>query len=151
MAHISIDKIAQTALGALFGFSTVVVMADYADARGRGGGHGPHMSAHHGGGHHGGGNGGHHGGGSNQHYHHHDDNWHHHYDHNGHYDHYGRWVAGAAVAGATAAVIGTILYSLPADCRQFNSAGVKYWECGSVYYRSQYVGSDVTYVVVNRP
>lgn len=76
-----------------------------------------------------------------RHHHHHHDRWHR------HHHHYGRWVAGAAAA----ATIGAIINSLPRSCRTLRVNGVKYWECGGVYYRQRYQGSNVVYVVVPRP
>jgi hypothetical protein len=111
--------------------TAAAVTSDTAEAR-RGGGR-----AHHGGHHkrrprpdHNGGN----------HHHHHD--WD--YDHR-HHDHYGRWVAGAAVAGAVA---GAVYYSVPCGKTVVRN-GNTYYYCGGVYYRPRYSGSDVTYVVVN--
>jgi hypothetical protein len=132
----------------LFTASLCAYAIDLADARGgrggggggRGGGGGNHAhNFKHGGG--GGGNrgGGHHG---NRHHHHGYDNW-----HRG-YNHYGRWAAGAVAVGATAAAIGSVVYSLPSGCRTVYSGGVKYWDCGGSWYQAQYYGSNVGYVAV---
>jgi hypothetical protein len=61
--------------------------------------------------------------------------------------HDGRWVAGSV----TAAAIGLIVYSLPPACRVIYSGKVKYWDSNGVYYQPPYQGSDVAYVVVNKP
>ncbi|MDM0110605.1 hypothetical protein QTI66_00505 [Variovorax sp. J22R133] len=57
-------------------------------------------------------------------------------------------VATAAVA-TTAAVVGSIVRTLPPSCSQVNMGGVVYQQCGGVYYQPQYVGTQVQYVVVN--
>lgn len=160
----SVNKISTLLMSACLALGTVAVTYDFADARGgRGGGHGGGghhgggggfhggggMHSHGGGGHHGGGGGGggHHGGGGDNHHHHHNDDHYHHHDHWDDWDHWGGYAAGFA----TAAVIGSIAYSLPGGCREFVSGGLTYWECGGVYYQAQYRGSNMTYVVVNRP
>lgn len=58
-------------------------------------------------------------------------------------------VTGAAVA--TAAVVGSVVSTLPASCVATNVGGVIYQQCGSAWYRPQYYGSSVQYVVVNPP
>jgi hypothetical protein len=58
-------------------------------------------------------------------------------------------VAGAAVA--TAAVVGSVVNTLPPQCVQTVVGNVAYQQCGSTWYRPQYAGSNVTYVVVNPP
>jgi hypothetical protein len=64
---------------------------------------------------------------------------------------YNHPVAGAmavgAVAGLTAAAVGSMAYSLPPGCSPYGG----YYNCGGTYYQPQYSGSDVTYVVVNNP
>jgi UDP-3-O-[3-hydroxymyristoyl] glucosamine N-acyltransferase len=65
-----------------------------------------------------------------------------------------RWnhPVGTAVAiGATAAVIGSIIYSLPPSCSTVQVGGVTYQQCGSTWYQPRYAGSSVQYVVVNSP
>ena len=65
-----------------------------------------------------------------------------------------RWnhPVGTAVAiGATAAVIGSIVYSLPPSCSTIYVDGVTYRQCGSSWYQPRYVGTGVQYVVVNSP
>ena len=56
-------------------------------------------------------------------------------------------MAVGAVAGVTAAAIGSMAYSLPPGCSPYGG----YYNCGGTYYQPQYSGSDVTYVVVNNP
>lgn len=65
-----------------------------------------------------------------------------------------RWnhPVGTAVAiGATAAAIGSIVYSLPPSCSTIQVNGVTYRQCGSSWYQPRYVGTSVQYVVVNSP
>nr|WP_295461061.1 DUF6515 family protein [uncultured Thiodictyon sp.] len=57
---------------------------------------------------------------------------------------------GLAVVGA-AAVIGSIVYSLPPSCSMVQSGGVTYQRCGSTWYQPRYSGTSVQYVVVNSP
>ncbi len=117
-----------------------IVTSDLADAR-RGGGHRGGHGGHHGGHHvkprpgH-----GHHGG-----RHHHGHDRYHRYG-----NHYGRWAAGAVVAGATAAAINSVYYSRPCGTTVVRN-GRTYYRCGGVWYRPRYQGSNVTYVVVNAP
>lgn len=58
--------------------------------------------------------------------------------------------AGVAVA-TTAAVIGSIVYSLPPSCTSVFVNGYTYQQCGSTWYKPQYVGTSVQYVVVTSP
>lgn len=60
-------------------------------------------------------------------------------------------VATAAAVATTAAVIGSMVYSIPPSCSSVVVNGVSYQQCGSSWYQPQYVGSQVTYVVVNPP
>ena len=62
----------------------------------------------------------------------------------------GFW-AGAAVAGATAAVVGSIAYSLPSACSNVVIGGLTYQDCDGVWYAPQYSGTDVVYVVIDDP
>lgn len=57
----------------------------------------------------------------------------------------------ATTAAVTAAVVGSIVYTLPTSCTTIISGEVTYQQCGSTYYRPQYVGSSVQYVVVEAP
>lgn len=56
-----------------------------------------------------------------------------------------------ATAAVTSAVVGSMIYSLPPSCTTVVYAGGSYSQCGSVWYRPQYSGTSVTYVVVNPP
>lgn len=60
-------------------------------------------------------------------------------------------VATAAAVATTAAVIGSMVYSIPPSCSSMVVNGVTYQQCGSSWYQPQYVGSQLTYVVVNPP
>ncbi|WP_410500060.1 hypothetical protein [Chitinibacter sp. S2-10] len=59
-------------------------------------------------------------------------------------------VTTAAVVG-TAAVIGSMVNSVPASCVPVNYNGIVYQQCGATWYQPQYVGSNVNYVVINAP
>lgn len=56
-------------------------------------------------------------------------------------------VAAAAAIGATAAIVGSMVYSVPANCVPVNYGGIVYQQCGSAWYMPQ--GSQ--FVVVNPP
>ena len=60
-------------------------------------------------------------------------------------------VATAAAIGITAAVIGSIVYSVPPSCSTIIVNGISYSQCGSTWYQPQYVGTTVQYIVVNSP
>jgi hypothetical protein len=73
---------------------------------------------------------------------------------NVHVDVDNRWnhPVGTAVAiGATAAVVGSIIYSLPPSCSMVQVGGVTYQQCGSTWYQPRYSGTSVQYVVVSPP
>ena len=53
----------------------------------------------------------------------------------------------AAAIAATAVVVGTIVRSLPPSCTAVQIDAVVYQQCGSTWYRPQYAGSTVQYVV----
>ena len=58
---------------------------------------------------------------------------------------------GAAVV-VTAAVVGSIVYSLPpSGCTTVIRNGIHYSQCGTVWYEPRYSGNSVTYVVINNP
>lgn len=57
----------------------------------------------------------------------------------------------AAGAAITAVAIGAIVNSLPPSCSTVVTAGVTYQHCGNDWYRPQYSGTNVTYVVVPPP
>jgi hypothetical protein len=75
----------------------------------------------------------------------------------GGYDHYDDWddhwhpVATAAAVTMTAAVVGSIVRSVPPSCSTVIVNGISYSQCGSTWYQPQYSGSSVQYVVVNPP
>ncbi|HTR25279.1 MAG TPA: hypothetical protein VMI10_14960 [Terriglobales bacterium] len=56
-----------------------------------------------------------------------------------------------ATAMVTAAVIGSMVYTLPPACSVVIVNGFTYQHCGSVWYQPQFVGTSTTYVVVAAP
>lgn len=52
---------------------------------------------------------------------------------------------------AGAPPIGTTVSSLPSGCAESTVNGVAYENCGGVYYRSAFQGSNLVYVVVEKP
>ena len=46
---------------------------------------------------------------------------------------------------------GSMLYGLPPGCATLYAVGAPYYHCGGVYYRPQYQGPNVVYVVVPAP
>ena len=67
------------------------------------------------------------------------------------YDRHYHPVATAAAVATTAAVIGSIVYSLPSNCTTVVVGNVSYRQCGSTWYQPRYAGGSTTYVVVNDP
>src|SRR5690242_9089777 len=59
-----------------------------------------------------------------------------------------RTAAVVGTAAVTAAVVGSVVRTLPPSCTTIVSAGVTYQQCGSTWYQPHYSGSQVTYVVV---
>jgi hypothetical protein len=62
--------------------------------------------------------------------------------------------AGAAIATTavvTAAVVGSIVNTLPPSCSAVVVNQVTYQQCGSTWYQPQFSGTSTTYVVVNPP
>ncbi len=57
-------------------------------------------------------------------------------------------LAVGAVAGMTAAAIGSSYYDLPSGCSPYATS---YYYCGGAYYQPQYEGTSVKYVVVEKP
>lgn len=51
----------------------------------------------------------------------------------------------------TAAAIGSIVYELPPTCTVTIIDNVTYQNCNNVWYRPEYVGTTVQYVVVEAP
>ena len=62
-----------------------------------------------------------------------------------------RTAAVVGTAAVTAAVVGSVVASLPPSCRSVMVGNVAYQQCGNTWYRPQYMGSAVNYVVVNPP
>ena len=60
------------------------------------------------------------------------------------------WAIGA-VAGVTAAAIGSAYYALPHGCAPYPYGGYSYYSCGGAYYEPQYQGDTVVYVTVPAP
>jgi len=56
-------------------------------------------------------------------------------------------VATAAVIGATAAVIGSMVQTVPPSCVPVNYGGMVYQQCGGTWYQAQ----GAQYIVVNPP
>ena len=57
----------------------------------------------------------------------------------------------AAQQGRTsgAPAIGTVVQALPGGCTSAPRGGIEYYDCGGVYYRSAFQGSNLVYVVQN--
>jgi hypothetical protein len=70
-------------------------------------------------------------------------------------DHHHHPIATAAAVTATvavtAAIVGSIVNTVPSGCVATNYNGVIYQQCGGSWYQPQYVGSTVQYVVINSP
>jgi len=60
-------------------------------------------------------------------------------------------VAFGAAAAVTAAAIASVAYSLPPACASRLYPAGTYYSCDGVWYQPQYVGTEVTYVVVQAP
>jgi hypothetical protein len=56
-----------------------------------------------------------------------------------------------ATAMVTAAVIGSIVNTIPPSCSAVVVNGVTYQQCGSTWYQPQFVGTSASYVVVAAP
>jgi len=56
-----------------------------------------------------------------------------------------------ATAMVTAAVIGSVVNSVPAGCTTQIVNGLAYQHCGGTWYQPQMSGSSTTYIVVNAP
>jgi hypothetical protein len=55
-----------------------------------------------------------------------------------------------AIAGMTAAAVGSYYYALPpSGCTVVVQGGVSYHQCGSAYYSEAMNGDEVVYVSVN--
>jgi hypothetical protein len=60
-------------------------------------------------------------------------------------------VATAAAVATTAAIVGSMVNTLPPSCTMTVVNGVTYQNCGGTWYQPQYAGTSVQYVVVNAP
>lgn len=56
-----------------------------------------------------------------------------------------------AAAVATAVVIGAVVRTLPPSCTAVTINAITYHNCTGVWYQPQFVGTQVTYVVVQAP
>jgi hypothetical protein len=56
-----------------------------------------------------------------------------------------------ATAMVTAAVIGSVVHTLPPSCTVVMVNGLTYQNCGGTWYQPQFVGTTTTYVVVTAP
>jgi hypothetical protein len=56
-----------------------------------------------------------------------------------------------ATAVVTAAVVGSVVHTLPPACSVVIVNGFTYQQCGTVWYQPQFVGTTTTYVVINAP
>ncbi|WP_233236844.1 hypothetical protein [Bordetella sp. LUAb4] len=86
--------------------------------------------------------------------HHHDDDHHHHDDY--YYGYSSGWyvdpfAAGVVAGAATAAVIGSMVNTLPAQCTTVIVNGLTYQQCGPTWYQPVYVGPTVQYQVIVSP
>ena len=63
----------------------------------------------------------------------------------------GTAMAVTAAVMVTAAVIGSVVNTLPPSCTMVMMNGFAYQQCGSTWYQPQIAGSSTTYVVVNSP
>jgi hypothetical protein len=63
----------------------------------------------------------------------------------------GAGLAIGAVAGFTAAAIGSAYYALPHGCAPYPYGGYSYYSCGGAYYEPRYEGDTVVYVTVPEP
>lgn len=75
---------------------------------------------------------------------------------NGYHDHdvwdaVGTAAAVTATVALTSAVVGSVVNQPPSNCVQTMYGNTTYMQCGSSWYQPSYVGSQVQYVVVNRP
>ena len=56
-----------------------------------------------------------------------------------------------ATAAVTAAVVGSMVHTLPPACTVAVVNGITYQNCGGTWYQPQYAGTSVQYIVVNPP
>jgi uncharacterized membrane protein len=62
-----------------------------------------------------------------------------------------RTAAVVGTAAVTAAVVGSVVHSVPPSCTSVMVGNVAYQQCGNTWYQPRYAGSQVTYVVVSPP
>ena len=67
------------------------------------------------------------------------------------YNPVGRAAVATAAAVTTAAVVGSMVHTLPPSCQSVSVNGFTYQQCGSTWYQPQFQGTSVTYVVINPP
>lgn len=62
-------------------------------------------------------------------------------------------VVGSAVAAASAppVAVGTVVTVLPGDCTATIVGGVSFQQCGSTWFKPQYDGTAISYIVVTPP
>lgn len=58
---------------------------------------------------------------------------------------------GPAAAPSSAVPIGTVVTALPGACTPVAVGGVEYSDCAGVFYKAAFQGSNLVYVVVERP
>jgi hypothetical protein len=56
-----------------------------------------------------------------------------------------------ATSMVTAAVIGSMVNTLPPSCSSVIVNGIAYQQCGSTWYQPQFSGGNTNYVVINAP
>ncbi len=56
-----------------------------------------------------------------------------------------------ATSMVTAAVIGSMVNTLPPSCTSVIVNGIAYQQCGSTWYQPQFSGGNTSYVVINAP
>jgi len=62
-----------------------------------------------------------------------------------------RTAAVVGTAAVTAAVVGSVVHTLPPSCASVMVGNVAYQQCGSSWYQPTYSGTTVNYTVVNPP
>ena len=56
-----------------------------------------------------------------------------------------------ATSMVTAAVVGSMVNTLPPSCSSIVVNGIAYQQCGSTWYQPQFAGGNTTYMVINPP
>ena len=56
-----------------------------------------------------------------------------------------------AAPPVTTVPVGTVVQALPAGCTSVTVGGVNYSDCGGVFYKTAFQGSNLVYVVVEKP